>query len=325
MQYNHAIQNQSNKVNNTIKRNGIYQYQRRIPSDLVKVAAFGYKRNSTKPLEYFRYSLGTRDAREARRLVAFEDVESELKFERKRQELDLSQKDQFIRRIKTVDDKKRKFSSLSAVERRGLIFRHFIKLEIEAEKYRLKDEFDLTSGTDYDIIGVPTTLDAAKALATDSQNDGRYQFQFWALSLVDAKPLGGTIGGRKGKKGSDKGIDGTINFYDGDKKNYAKVIVQVKSGKVKSGDIRDLVGTVEREKATLGVFITLENPSRDMTKEAVSAGYHDSAFWEAKYRKIQILTIEDLLDERVIDMPPAYLSYKQAQRIKQVPDQKKLL
>lgn len=198
-------------------------------------------------------------------------------------------------------------------------------LSISLQKYRLKDEFDLDSGTDYEIIGVPTTLDAAKALASDSDNDGRYQFQFWALSLVDAKPLGGTTGSRKGKKGSDKGVDGTINFYDGNKKNYAKVIIQVKSGKVKSGDIRDLVGTVEREKAALGVFITLEKATREMEKEAVSAGYYDSTFWEQKYRKIQILTIEELLDERVIDMPPAYLSHKQAQRIKQLPGQKKLL
>ncbi|MEM9951667.1 MAG: DNA methyltransferase [Chloroflexota bacterium] len=198
-------------------------------------------------------------------------------------------------------------------------------LSISLQKYRLKDEFDLSSGTDYDIIGVPTTLDAAKALATDSDNDGRYQFQFWALSLVDAKPLGGTTGSRKGKKGSDKGIDGTINFYDGDAKKYAKVIVQVKSGKVKSGDIRDLVGTVEREKATIGVFITLEKATRDMEKEAVSAGYHESSFWQQKYPKIQILTIEDLLDEREIDMPPAYLSHKQAQRIMNMPKQEKLL
>ena len=120
--------------------------------------------------------------------------------------------------------------------------------------------FELVSGTDYEVIGEPATVDAATALAQDSANEGRFQFEWWALSLVGAKPVGGQAGSRRGKKGSDKGIDGVINFFeqDGKRKPKArKVIVQVKSGKVQSGDIRDLKGALEREKAAIGVFITL--------------------------------------------------------------------
>ena len=73
------------------------------------------------------------------------------------------------------------------------------------------------------------------------------------------------------------------------------MLVQVKSGHVKSGDIRDLRGTVEREGAAIGVFITLEEPSRDMVTEAASAGHYHSPAWGRDYPRIQILTIAQLL------------------------------
>ena len=92
--------------------------------------------------------------------------------------------------------------------------------------------------------------------------------------------------------------------------------MQVKSGKVKSGDIRDLRGTVEREGAAMGVFITLEEPSRDMRTEAVSAGFYRSKGWGQDYPKIQILTIEELLHGAEIKMPPQYGTFKEAKRVR---------
>ena len=89
-------------------------------------------------------------------------------------------------------------------------------LSIALQKYRLQDMFELVSGTDYDVIGEPATVDAARELAQDSDNEGRYQFEWWALSLLRAKPVGGTAGSRKGKKGADQGTDGIINFLDED-------------------------------------------------------------------------------------------------------------
>ena len=94
------------------------------------------------------------------------------------------------------------------------------------------------------------------------------------------------------------------------------MIVQVKSGKVKSGDIRDLKGTAEREKAAIGVFITLEKPTSDMQKEALSAGYYESPRWGKKYRRLQILTIGDLFGGEAVDMPPQYGTHRQAERYK---------
>jgi len=192
-------------------------------------------------------------------------------------------------------------------------------LATSLQKYRLADMFELVSGKDYEVIGEPTTVEGARALAQDSANDGRYQFEWWALSLLRAKPVGGKAGSRKGKKGADEGIDGIISFFDEDDRGRKKpqtVIVQVKSGAVKSGDIRDLKGAVEREKAALGVFITLEKPTAAMTKEALSGGYYKSPRWGKSYRRLQILTIGDLFGGAAVDMPPPYGAHRRATRYK---------
>lgn len=184
-------------------------------------------------------------------------------------------------------------------------------LSIALQKYRLADSFKLVEKRDYKVIGQPEDLESARQLAT-GDNDSRYQFQWWALSLIKAMPLGGETGSKQGKKGSDKGIDGFINFIDEHNGKFKKVIVQVKSGKVKSGDIRDLIGVVQREQAAIGVFITLESPSRDMKEEAVKAGFYFSIGWNQNYPKIQILTIEELLNSQSVQMPPANLTFKVA-------------
>lgn len=183
-------------------------------------------------------------------------------------------------------------------------------LSIALQKYRLEAMFP---GITFDVRGEPKDMGAARKLASDD----RYQFQWWALSLVRARPLGGVEGSREGKKGSDKGIDGVIAFIDDASNKAKRVIVQVKSGHVKSGDIRDLVGTIQREQAALGIFITLEEPSREMLKEAVSAGFYRSLGWGVDYPKVQILTIEALLrQEAAVKMPPQFGTFKQAQREK---------
>jgi site-specific DNA-methyltransferase (adenine-specific) len=167
-------------------------------------------------------------------------------------------------------------------------------------------------GKNYQVIGEPKDLSGANRLAQDD----RYQFQWWANGLVEAKPSGGQEGSRSGKKGADKGIDGIINFIDDDSGKAKRVIVQVKSGKVRSGDIRDLIGTLEREKAAVGVYITLENPTKPMIQEAVSAGHYLSEGWNKQYPKIQILTIEQLLEGAKIDMPPVRATFKKARQEK---------
>lgn len=186
-------------------------------------------------------------------------------------------------------------------------------LAIALQKYRLKDGFDLESPKNYEVIGEPVDVASARQLAKDDP----YQFQWWALSLIKARPLGGeSPTSKKGKKGSDKGIDGQINFIDDATGKAKRALVQVKGGKVKSGDVRDLRGTVEREGAAAGIFITLDTPTRDMLAEATAAGQYHSPGWNRDYPKMQIFTVEQLLGGAEVKLPPATITFKQAKREK---------
>ena len=181
-------------------------------------------------------------------------------------------------------------------------------LAISLQKYRMEAMFPDIS---FRVVGEPEDIGAAYQLAHDS----RYQFQWWALSLVRAKPLGGQEGSKAGKKGSDKGVDGIITFIDDAYAKPKRVLVQVKSGHVNAGDIRDLIGTVEQEKAVMGVLITLEPPTGPMESAAVTAGYYHSPGWNQDYRRIQILTIEHLLKGAEVKMPPTAQTFKQAPKV----------
>lgn len=178
-------------------------------------------------------------------------------------------------------------------------------LAIALQKYRLKDRFGLVEKRDYAVVGEPMDVPSARRLAQDD----RYQFQWWALSLVKARPLGGAAGRRTGKKGSDRGVDGVITFVDEADGAVKKALVQVKSGKVKSGDLRDLRGVMERERAALGVFITLEPPTAEMETEATAAGFYHSPGWNRDYPRLQILTIAALLADAQIEMPPTAITF----------------
>ena len=192
-------------------------------------------------------------------------------------------------------------------------------LSIALQKYRLEAMF---AGIKFKVIGEPIDLGAARQLAQDD----RYQFQWWALSLIRAKPFGSQEDSREGKKGSDRGVDGVIAFIDDTTGRAKRVIVQVKSGHVKSGDIRDLRGTMQREQAAIGVFVTLEDPSREMIAESLSAGFYHSTGWGQDYPRIQILTIDDLLHGRSqLKMPPQFGTFKQAPRVqKKIAEQPEL-
>lgn len=186
-------------------------------------------------------------------------------------------------------------------------------LSIALLKYRLDAMYP---DIKYKVIGEPEDEGAARQLAQDD----RYQFQWWALSLIRARPLGGQEGSREGKKGADKGIDGIVTFIEDPRKSTVRrILVQVKSGKVQRNDIATLRGDVEREKAAMGVFITLEPPSGPMLQEAAAAGFYSRPGFEKKYPKLQIATIADLLRGIEPQLPEQYGTFKQAARVDQSP------
>jgi len=181
-------------------------------------------------------------------------------------------------------------------------------LAISLMKHRLEDTFG--DDINYKVIGEPVDLEGAEELA---QQDP-YQFQWWASGLVGARPFES-----EKKKGADRGIDGCINFHDDpNMKKTKQIILQVKCGHVNREMIDTLKGVVDREKAEIGVFITLQTPTKPMIKEAISSGFYQSPSGKY-YPKIQILTIEDLLyNNKNIERPPKIaikdITFKKAKR-----------
>lgn len=180
--------------------------------------------------------------------------------------------------------------------------RHWIGIDIThlaatLIKHRLQDAFGDQVSRNYEVIGEPKDLSGARELA----NSRPYQFQWWALGLVGARPVGQ-------KKGADKGIDGRLYFHDepDNKKTKTKtkqIIFSVKAGHTGVSHIRDLRGVIEREKAQIGVLISMEETTKAMRTEAASAGFYKSP-WGTKHPVLQILTIAQLLDGKRIDCPP---------------------
>ena len=179
-------------------------------------------------------------------------------------------------------------------------------LAVALMKNRLKTAFNILPSRDYQVVGEPVDVGSARALAEQD----RYQFQFWAMSLLEALPR------EQGKKGADRGIDGVVYFVDGPKRTMHKAIVQVKSGRVSSPHVRDLKGAMEREKAAMGLFITLEEPTRDMLTEAASAGFYHSDVWQRDYLRVQIRTVGELLAGTEFEVPRHPSMYQAAQRVR---------
>ena len=146
-------------------------------------------------------------------------------------------------------------------------------LAITLIRHRLKDAYGDDIEQTYQVIGEPVSVpDAATLAASDP-----YQFQWWALGLVGARPA-------DGKKGADQGIDGRIYFHDGDTGKTKQIVLSVKAGKLHAPYVRDLRGVVEREQAALGVLLTLNAPTKAMRTEAASAGFYDSPWGQQSPR-----------------------------------------
>ena len=179
-------------------------------------------------------------------------------------------------------------------------------LAVALMKNRLKTAFDLDPGRDYEVVGEPQDAGSARALWEQDP----YQFQFWAVSLLEAQPQS------EQKRGADWGIDGLLYFIDGQRRTSHKIVVQVKGGRVSSPQVRDLRGVVEREKAAMGLFISLEEPTRDMRAEAASGGLYHSDVWQRDFPKIQLRTIGEMLAGQGFDLPPRPAAYQPAQRVR---------
>ena len=143
------------------------------------------------------------------------------------------------------------------------------------------------------VIGEPVSPEDAVKLAEDD----KFQFQWWALGLVGARP-------EEQKKGADHGIDGKILFRDDPKSTKPEqIIIQVKGGKTSVKDVRDLRGVLDREQAAIGVLITLEEPTAPMKAEAASVGFYVHKMNQQQYPRLQLRTVKELMTGKGIQRP----------------------
>jgi site-specific DNA-methyltransferase (adenine-specific) len=174
---------------------------------------------------------------------------------------------------------------------------------------------------EFEVFGTPKDFASAQDLARRD----KYQFQWWACSLVKVPPYQGK------KKGADGGIDGLryISDLDENKRDIKrKIIVSVKGGdNVSVSMVRDLIGTMSTNKADLGFFVTLAEPTKAMITEATKAGFYRAANGK-DYPRVQIFTIEDLLSgvkkPEYLDLSLGDITFKRAEKESVVVSQKEL-
>jgi len=159
----------------------------------------------------------------------------------------------------------------------------------------------------FDVIGEPTAYSEARQLAAENP----YQFQWWALDLVGARPV-------VEKRGADKGVDGRLLFHDDESGKTKQVIFSVKAGHVTALHVRELRGTIEREHAEIGCLISLEEPTQPMRAEAAGAGFYQHPLGSGMYPRLQLLTVKELLEGKKLQLPEARLdvTFKKAARAK---------
>jgi DNA modification methylase len=186
-------------------------------------------------------------------------------------------------------------------------------LAINLIERRMTDAF---SGLTVEVEGAPKDLASARDLA----HRDKWQFQWWAVTKLNAQPVAGK------KKGADTGIDGVIPFFAGPKEDYRRAIVSVKGGEhVGVGMVRDLKGVLDREKEPIGVLLTLAPPTKEMVTEAAASGFYENEFWGRKFTRVQILTVEEMLAGKRPDMPWGKAPFMKAPTEKEKGTQEALL
>jgi len=167
-------------------------------------------------------------------------------------------------------------------------------LSIALIEKRLRKAFP---GIAFDTAGLPKSLADAEELARRD----KHEFQKWIVTWIGGQPW------RGGQKGADGGIDGLI-FFQGAKQvprkndptemdtvmTHEKAILSVKGGQAKGvGWVSELVETIGREKAALGILLTAVLPTREMEARAAAAGFFETGL-HAKVPRIQIFTLAEL-------------------------------
>jgi len=173
-------------------------------------------------------------------------------------------------------------------------------IAVDLIEKRLRHTYgDSVTGT-YEVDGIPRDMGAAQALADRS----KFDFQRWAVSRINAQP--------NEKQSNDKGVDGVARFYL-DKGTFGRILVSVKGGRTVGPEVmRELLGTVEAQKAQMGVLITMAKPTPGVLDAVDHGGTYTWPLNGQVFPKVQVITVKDLLEGKRPNMPQSLLSYIQA-------------
>ncbi len=175
-------------------------------------------------------------------------------------------------------------------------------LAIDLIDARLRHTYGESIKGTYEILGIPRDLAGARALFQRSP----FEFERWCVMMLDGQPNEKQVG--------DRGVDGVIRFPIDGRGNSNRILASVKGGATNPGHVRDLIGTIQSQRAAMGVFICMQHPSRGMIEAANHSGLYQHPRSGQSYPKVQIITVEDLLENRRPRLPPTQLPYFQAQR-----------
>jgi len=186
-------------------------------------------------------------------------------------------------------------------------------LAVDLIDARLRHTYGENIRDSYEILGIPRDLEGAQALFKRSP----FEFERWCVMMLDGQPNEKQVG--------DRGIDGVIRFPIDGKGNSDRILVSVKGGTTNPGHVRDLVGTVQSERAAMGVFVCMQRPTRAMIEAANHSGIYTHPANGQTFPKVQIITVEELLQGKRPKLPMTLLPYFQAQPRRAVPEQPTLL
>ena len=68
-------------------------------------------------------------------------------------------------------------------------------------------------------------------------------------------------------------------------------------------DVRDLRGVLDREKAAIGILISLQPATGPMETEAASAGFYEHKTNKQKFPRLQLRTVKELMQGKGIERP----------------------
>ncbi len=176
-------------------------------------------------------------------------------------------------------------------------------IAVDLIEKRLLHTFGASVSDTYEVLGIPRDLDGARRLFEQSPFD----FERWAVSRVNGTPNEKQVG--------DKGVDGVVRFFTDTKGSTGRVLVSVKGGKTIGPQfVRDLLGTVQTQRAEMGSLITLSPFTRGMKDAIDHAGTYHWPINGHPFPRAQIRTIEDLLGGHKLNAPPSLLPYIPADR-----------